>query len=101
MYARVTSVDASKELIDSGIDSFKNDVLSTARGIDGYKGAMLFVDRETGKGIGISLWSSEEARARADAEMNEVRAKTLEAMGVDASAIPSAALYEIAVEDWA
>ena len=56
MYARVTVVQGSPDKIEQGIESFNGEVLPAVKGVDGYRGGFLLADRETGKGIGITLW---------------------------------------------
>jgi heme-degrading monooxygenase HmoA len=60
MFARTTTVQVKLDKIDETIKVFEESVLPAARSQKGYRGAYLFTDRETGKGISISLWDSEE-----------------------------------------
>ncbi len=99
MYARVTDVQVSRDKIDEGITSFQDQVLKVAKDADGYRAAFLLVDRSSGKAIGMTLWESEENRNQADAVLREVRANTLQALGVDPSTVPDPDLYEVAVSD--
>ncbi len=96
MFARVTQVQAPPERVDSGIDSFKNQVVPAVKGVDGFKGALLLVDRSTGKGIGITLWESEDARRRGADAVDEARSATLKAMG---GGSPPVEEYEVAVAE--
>ena len=96
MYARVTVVQGSPEKIEQGIDSFNTQVLPTAKGVDGYKAAFLLVDRETGKGIGITMWDSEDARRRGGEAVDAVRKATIEAMG---GTVPPVEEFEVVVSD--
>lgn len=98
-YARVTPVQVPTEGIEPGIETFREQVVSTARSLPGYKGATLLVDRSSGKGIGMTFWESEDARAAANDKMNEARAATLQAMGVDPSSVPAPEMYEVAADD--
>jgi hypothetical protein len=81
MYARVTAVQGDPDKAESGIDAFNSEVLPAIKGIDGYKGAMLLIDRNSGKGYGISLWESEDARRRGGEAVAEARETTIQAMG--------------------
>lgn len=96
MYARVTVVQGSPDKVEQGVDSFKSAVLPTAKGVDGYRGALLLVDRASGKGIGLTLWESEEARRRGAEALEEARATTIEALG---SSVPPVDEYEVAASD--
>ena len=96
MYARVTMVQGSPHQVDAGIDSYKSQVLPAIQGLDGYKGAMLLVDRSTGKGLGLSLWATEEARRQAADAVAKAREATIEAMG---ATVPPVDEYEAVVSD--
>ena len=99
MYGRVTQVQGSPERVDEGISAYESDVLKVARDADGYREALLLVDRSTGKGIGMTFWDTEENRSKADAILREARANTLQAMGIDPASVPDPELYEVAVHD--
>jgi heme-degrading monooxygenase HmoA len=46
---------------------FRDSVLPVARRQQGFKGALLLTDDETGVGISISLWETEEDREEGEA----------------------------------
>ena len=96
MYARVTVVQGSPDKVEQGIDSFNTAVLPTVKGVDGYSGALLLVDRATGKGMGITLWASEAARRRGAEAVEEARAATIKAMG---GSVPPVDEYEVVASD--
>lgn len=96
MYARVTVVQGDANKIEQGIDSFNGMVLPAAKGVEGYKAAFLLVDRETGKGMGITLWESEDARRRGGEAVDEARAATIAAMG---GTVPPVDHYEVVAAD--
>ena len=96
MYARVTVVQGSPDKIEQGIDSFNSAVLPAVKGVDGYRAAFLLVDRSTGKGMGVTLWESEDARRRGAEAVDEARAATIKAMG---GSIPPVDEYEVVASD--
>ncbi|MDQ3646241.1 MAG: hypothetical protein M3345_04820 [Actinomycetota bacterium] len=96
MFARVTVVQASPEKVDAGIESFNSQVIPAVKSVDGYKGALLLIDRSAGKGIGITLWESEDARQRGAEAVDEARSATIAAMGATAPPVDN---YEVAVSD--
>ncbi len=96
MYARVSVVEGAPDKVDSGIDSYNNQVLPALKGVDGYRASFLLVDRSSGKGLGISLWESEDARRRGGEAVAEARAATIQAMG---GTVPPVDEYEVAVAD--
>ena len=97
MYARVTVVQGSPDKVEQGIDSFNSAVLPTVKGVDGYRAAFLLVDRTTGKGMGITLWESEDARRRGAEVVDEARAATIKAMG---GTVPPVDEYEVVASDF-
>ncbi len=96
MYARVTVVQGSPDKIEQGIDSFKTAVLPAAKSVDGYRAAFLLADRQTGRGIGITLWGSEDARRRGAEAVDEARAATIKAMGGN---VPPVEEFEVVAHD--
>ena len=96
MYARVTVVQASPDKVDAGIDAFNSQVLPTVKGVEGYRASFLLVDRSSGKGLGISLWESEEARRRGAEAVDQARSATIQAMG---GTVPPVDEYEVVVAD--
>jgi hypothetical protein len=61
---------------------------------DGGKGALLLVDRQTGKVIPITLWENEEALAASEEKAIQLRAQAAEQ---GASRAPTVERYEVAV----
>jgi heme-degrading monooxygenase HmoA len=96
MYARVTVVQGSPDKIEQGIESFNGEVLPAIKGVAGYKAAFLLADRTTGKGIGISLWESEDARRRGGEAVDAARAATIEVMG---GTVPPVEEFEVVASD--
>jgi hypothetical protein len=71
MYARVATFESDPAKVDDAIDMVRADVESgdTPAGLAGAK-MLMFVNRETGKGLGVTLFESEEAMRRGDAALN-------------------------------
>jgi hypothetical protein len=95
MYARFTHVQGDPGKVDAGITSYREHVLPSVQSVDGFKGTLLLVDRSGGKAIGISVFDSEEGRAKADVALQEARERTIRAVG--SADIPQVELYEVAV----
>jgi heme-degrading monooxygenase HmoA len=96
MHARLTVVQGSPDKIEKGIDSFNSEVLPAVKGVAGYKGAFLLADRETGKGIGITLWESHDALRQGAEAVDTARAATIKAMG---GTVPPAEEFEVVASD--
>jgi hypothetical protein len=70
MYARVATFQSDPGTIDEAISMVRAEVESgTPPGLEGAKMLML-VDRESGKGLGVTLFESEEAMRRGDEALN-------------------------------
>ena len=71
MYARVATFESDPSKVDDAIALVRSQVESgeTPDGLEGAKMLML-VNRETGKGVGITLFESEEAMRRGDEALN-------------------------------
>ena len=71
MYARVATFESDPARVDDAIEMVRSEVDSgeTPPGLEGAKMLML-VNRETGKGVGITLFDTEEAMRRGDEALN-------------------------------
>jgi len=71
MYARVATFDGDPARVDEAIEMVRGEVESNKvpEGLEGAKMLML-VDRQSGKGIGITLFDSEDAMRRGDEALN-------------------------------
>ena len=71
MYARVATFESDPANIDEAIGMVRSEVQSgeTPEGLEGAKMLML-VNRETGRGLGVTLFDSEEAMRRGDEALN-------------------------------
>jgi hypothetical protein len=71
MYARVATFESDPANVDQAIETVRSSVESeqTPDGLEGAKMLML-VNRETGKGLGVTLFESEEAMRRGDEALN-------------------------------
>ena len=71
MHARVATFESDPTTVDDAIAMVRREVESgeTPAGLEGAKMLML-VDRQTGKGLGITLFESEEAMRRGDEALN-------------------------------
>lgn len=70
MYARVATFESDPADVDRAIAMVRDEVQGdTPQGLEGAKMLML-VNRETGKGVGITLFDSEDAMRRGDEALN-------------------------------
>jgi hypothetical protein len=71
MYARIATFESDPSTIDEAINQVRSEVESdqTPAGLEGAK-MMMLVDRETGRGLGVTIFDSEEAMRRGDEALN-------------------------------
>ena len=71
MYARIATFESDPAKVDEAIEMVRGEVESgdTPAGLEGAK-MMMLVDRETGRGLGVTLFESEEAMRRGDEALN-------------------------------
>ena len=79
MYARVATFESDPAGVDGAIEMVRGEVESseTPAGLEGAKMLML-VNRESGKGLGVTLFESEEAMRRGDEALNAMTPGTNE-----------------------
>jgi quinol monooxygenase YgiN len=61
MYARVLRFKVDPRKIDDGIEIYTDGYVPAAKQQSGFLEAILFGDRETGRGMTLSIWESEAA----------------------------------------
>jgi hypothetical protein len=71
VYARVATFESDPAKVDNAIEMVRGEVESgeAPEGLEGARMLML-IDRQTGKGLGVTLFDSEEAMHRGDAALN-------------------------------
>jgi hypothetical protein len=71
MYARIATFESDPATLDDAINQVRSGVESdnTPDGLEGAKMLML-INRETGKGLGVTLFESEDAMRRGDEALN-------------------------------
>lgn len=71
MYARIATFESDPARVDEAIELVRSSVESdeVPAGLEGAK-MMMLVNRETGKGLGLTIFESEEAMRRGDEALN-------------------------------
>ena len=74
MYGRVATFEGDPANVDDAISRVRGEVESGNRppGLEGAKGMMMLVNRESGKGMGVTLFDSEEDLRRGDEALNNM-----------------------------
>ncbi len=91
MYARVTSGAGDPDRLAKAI---REQVLPAAEKMEGFKGLLSLVDRQSGDGFSITLWESEEALRKSEEAANKLRQEVAEA---SSTTIASVKRYEVIV----
>jgi heme-degrading monooxygenase HmoA len=60
MHARVVSMEMLPINVGEAVRIYQGWVVPAARGQEGFRGALMLTDSDTGEGLSISLWNSEE-----------------------------------------
>ena len=91
MYARIATFQSDPGTIDDAIKMVREEVAGdTPEGLEGARMLML-VNRETGKGLGVTLFEDEDAMRRGDEALNAMNPGPTESR-------TSVEFYEVPVE---
>ena len=91
MYARIATFQSDPSTIDNAIKMVREEVAGdTPDGLEGAKMLML-INRETGKGLGVTLFESEDDMRRGDEALNAMNPGPTESR-------TSVEFYEVPVE---
>ena len=95
MYTRVSTIQGPTDRIDEGIDTMREIILPAVKQIDGFKGVLNLIDRQTGRGLVVTLWETEEALKTSEEQANQLRRQAAESIG--ATSEPTVERYEVAM----
>ncbi len=94
MYARSTTLRGRPASVDAGTAYFRDEVLPALQDVDGFVGASLIVDRDTGLCIVTASWASTEARQASADQVRAMRERAAAVFGAGATQVDE---WEIAV----
>jgi heme-degrading monooxygenase HmoA len=93
MHARVSTYEASdSEGLAEGFGSVTNELEQ----VDGFSHGYFLVNRETGKGLSITIWESEDALQASASRADELRAKGTEPSGAEILSVDSYEIVQVA-----
>ena len=95
MHARVSTIYGSADQGEEGLRAMREQILPALRQMGGCDGAILLVDRGSGKAVGITLWESEEAMRASEEEAMRLRREAADTAG--ATEPPVVDRYEVAL----
>lgn len=92
MHARVSSYAGSGDQVDDGVRNFEG-ATDALRQLDGFEGAYLLVDRQGGRAMTITLWSSEQAAQASAERASQMRQEVAGGAGLSIETVDT---YEVA-----
>ena len=95
MYARVTVTQVSTDQVDQAVQYIQEHVLPAVKAMPGVKGAYFLLSRETGKGLSISLWDTEEEMQASSATASQARSDAVQSLSVNVQGVDN---YEIVAQ---
>jgi heme-degrading monooxygenase HmoA len=90
----MTTMEGSSERLAEGLREIREDVLPQLQQQDGFKGFVVFDNRQSGELIGFSLWESEQAMRASEEVGDRTRREAAETMS---DTIAGVERYEVAV----
>ena len=85
MHARSTSISGDPSQIDACISYVRDEVMPAVTAMDGCMGLSLLANRDTGRVIATTSWSSEDAMQATDGVVSPMRTQAGELMGGEAT----------------
>jgi len=83
MYARTSTWAGTPEALESWVRHVTEKVGPMVAGLPDNGGAYFFVDREKGRALTLTLWTSAAAATRSDETADKSRESTIAATGVE------------------
>jgi heme-degrading monooxygenase HmoA len=93
MYARITTIHSPRERMDEGIEQVRKDVLPLLGEVEGFRGIVGLVDRNSNTGMTLSLWDSKESMDASDETGTQLRERAAQAMRAETE--PMVNHYEV------
>jgi heme-degrading monooxygenase HmoA len=94
MHARVSTYAGTTDQVDDGVRNFEG-MTEPLRQLDGFEGAYLLTDRQGGRAMTITLWSTEQAAEASAERAKEMRSEVAGGAGLS---IESVDTYEVATQ---
>jgi hypothetical protein len=94
VFARVLEIAGAPADIEAGAEVYRSQVLPWARDVAGFRGYIVLVDREEGRGLAMSLWATEQAMVAFEEQGKRFRGIVAETTGIDLRGVRS---YEVAM----
>ena len=83
MHARVSTYQGPPNLTQEQVEEMdrydRENILPPVRQMDGFKGVIALLDRQSGKALSVTLWESEQAMRASEEDANRLRQESAEA----------------------
>jgi heme-degrading monooxygenase HmoA len=96
MHARVTTIEMDPAKIDEAVAMVEEEDLPQWRGLDGFKGFTLVVDRKSGRVVGTSYWATQEQMQNSEDAVSESRQRAADTGGAENP--PQVERFEVALD---
>jgi heme-degrading monooxygenase HmoA len=96
VHARFSILQMQPDRIDQSVSQLEEEDLPTIKGIDGFRGFTMFVDRSSGKAVGISYWDSKEQMDASEEQVKGARQRAADTGG--AASEPEVERFEVALD---
>ena len=83
MYARTSTWTGTPEALDSWVRHVTEKVGPMVAGLPDNGGAYFFIDRDQGRALTLTLWTSEASALKSDETADKSRESTIAATGVE------------------
>ena len=81
VWSRITTVQGDPTQIDRSIANFKEKIVPTLRKQSGARTALFFVNRQTGKTFGGSVWDTQQDLQKSEAAITALRTEVVKTLG--------------------
>jgi heme-degrading monooxygenase HmoA len=95
MYARVSTYEGTRESVERSLAQGE-ELVPLVRGMQGSRGLLLLVDRDSGREVSITLWEDEDAMRASEQAADRLRRDSAASSG---QTIVSVDRYEVALLD--
>ena len=89
---RISTLQGDPAKVDDGIRHFETQVIPEFERIDGFRGAILLVNRDSGAAIGATVWDSKDHLERSASAATGIRERAAQVMGASGA---QAEAYEV------
>jgi len=75
MFVRASTITADPSKADEGTRFYRDQMVPAIKETPGFLGALLLIDRPTGKSLGLTFWETQEALKASEDAANKLRSQ--------------------------